>query len=63
MLYNAIADLEKRIEDTALKLVNADPSVEYEFRQSLYALISAINVLEIYEYGRHRTKYSDYTNK
>jgi len=63
MLDHAINDLKERIRATANMIVDSYPDDAEGLKQELYALISAINVLEIYEYGMHRTKYSDYVAK
>jgi len=63
MLIHAINDLQERIRATASMIVDSYPEDPEDLKQELYALVSAVNVLEIYEYGKHRTKYGDYVAK
>jgi len=61
MLGHAINDLLERIRETAsmLKDIPGDEGL----KQELYALVSAVNVLEIYEYGKHQTKLNNFISK
>lgn len=61
MLDQAINDLKERIRATSYML--KDHPGDNSVKQELYALVSAVNLLEIYEYGKHQTKFNDYVNK
>lgn len=63
MLILAINDLKARIEETVFEIVDSRSKDTEDLKQDLYALVSSINVLEIYQYGKHQTKYTDYVSK
>ncbi|MBM7717325.1 hypothetical protein JOC94_004352 [Bacillus thermophilus] len=56
-MIHAIEGLRAHIRATA-ELLHKRPDND-DLKRELYAMVSAVNVMEIYTYGRHVTKYND----
>ncbi|MBM7713035.1 hypothetical protein JOC94_000001 [Bacillus thermophilus] len=54
---HAIESLREHIRATA-NILRQEPDND-DLKRELYAMVSAVNVMEIYTYGRHVTKYND----
>lgn len=60
MLDHAIESLKEHLRATTEMAKYADDNED--LKRDIYALVSAINILEVYYCGQHKTRYEHYVN-